>query len=246
MDHIDHIRKKMENFMFYYGLAVLAVCLAAAAAVFLIRDIRRQRATDVFYIMAPGLELDEDVKEALQKGLARALMPDQSTQQCKIKIKIEIKIETAYSGHTNMQSEATIAAYMQSGRVDLLLAPEEVFNRYASTGYLSELGSGAFDGLLNGRGAQELFFASQADYSQGGAAAELPFHPHEETDGSGVYGIYCQEGLLDGFVAGIMVNCPNKTYVKKGLQYVLSAAFAKAGGTEQRIGISGMHRALIE
>jgi hypothetical protein len=102
MDHMDHIRKKMENFMFYYGLAVLAVCLAAAAAVFLIRDIRRQRATDVFYIMAPGLELDEDVKEALQKGLARALMPDQSTQQCNIKIKIEIKIETAYSGHTNM------------------------------------------------------------------------------------------------------------------------------------------------
>ena len=60
MDHMDHIRKKMENFMFYYGLAVLAVCLAAAAAVFLIRDIRRQRATDVFYIMAPGLELDEE------------------------------------------------------------------------------------------------------------------------------------------------------------------------------------------
>ncbi len=234
-----NVRKKIENLIFYHGIAILVICLAAAAAVFLVRDICRQRAGEVFYVMAAGLELEEPVREGLQEGLAQALAPGEGTLQC--------MVETACSGRTNMQSEATISAYMQSGRVDLLLAPEEVFNRYACTGYLTELRSGGFGGLLEGRGVQELFYASQVDYSQGGAVTELPFHPHEEADGSGVYGIYCGEGVLDGYVAGIMVNCPNKAYVKEGLQYVLSVCVAEAGSNiENKTGISGMQDALIE
>lgn len=205
--------KRIENIIFYHGIAILTVCLAVAAAVFLLVDIRNQRAGEAFYVMAAGLELDERVKEELCKGLTQALALDQKTQSC--------VVETAYSGRTNMQSEATISAYMRSGRVDLLLAPEEVFNRYATTGYLSDLGSGEFQDLLEGRGMEELFFASQVDYSQSGAVTELPFHPHEAAEGAGVYGVYCQEGILDGYVAGIMVNCPNKTDVKGGLRYIL-------------------------
>lgn len=206
-------RKKLENLIFYHGIAILAVTAAVAAAVFLLRDLGKQRPADVFYVMVAGLQLEEGAEEVLQEGLTRALGLDNQTQQC--------VVETAYGGRANMQSEATAFAYLQSGRVDLLLAPEEVFNRYAVTGYLTELETGSFSGALADREKRELFFASQADYSKGGAVDSLAFHPHEDTDDARVYGVYCKEGVFGGCVAGVLANCPNKAYVEAGLQYVL-------------------------
>lgn len=120
-----------------------------------------------------------------------------------------------------MQSEATISAYMRSGRVDLVIAPEEVFNRYAATGYLSAFQDCGLEELEEQYTADDLFYAEAIDYSEAGAVTELPFHPHEMTENSDCYGICLRDEIFQGHVAGVMVNCPNRERIRTGLQYFL-------------------------
>jgi hypothetical protein len=115
-----------------------------------------------------------------------------------------------------MQSAATISTYMQSGRVDLLVAKEEDFNLYASTGYLSTID-------YKGTDEENLFYAEQVDYSGGGAVREIPYHPHDKTELSECYGVYIRDGIFDGYVVGVMSNSDKDDYNQKGVEYFLSA-----------------------
>jgi hypothetical protein len=105
---------------------------------------------------------------------------------------------------------------MQSGRVDLVIAPEEDFNRFASSGYLSTLEEWEDD-----YGIDDLFYAVPIDYTEGGAITEIPLAPHENTKDSECYGVYIRGGIFDGYVIGAMINCPNPERVNDAMKYFL-------------------------
>ncbi len=208
--------EKLRYIFSYYGIVILIVIAAAATAVFLVRDIREKKTEDVFYVMVVDRELTEEETSKMQRELSGLLGLDNETRQC--------VIETGYSSTANMQSEATISAYMQSGRVDLVIAPEEEFNRYAVAGWLSSLSDLGLSEWEDDYTTENLFYATTIDYSQGGAVTELPYHPHEITEDSDCYGICLGEGTFDGYVIGAMVNSPNGEYIQTGLQYFLEMA----------------------
>lgn len=195
--------EKIGYIVSYYGAAVAAVIAVAVVAAFLVGDIRKKTAEESVLIIAAGAEIPEQAAAAMQDELARELMLDPRTQKC--------VVDASSCGNANRQSEASLSAYMQSGRVDLLIAPEEVFNRYAATGYLME---------LEDAGTKDYFYASQVDYSQGGAVTKLPYHPRKKTRDCGCYGIYLDEGILKGYVAGIAAKSPHQEYGAKSLQYL--------------------------
>ncbi len=195
--------EKVSYIVSYYGAAIAAVLAAAVLVGFLIGDIQKKTAEESVLIIAAGVEIPEQTVAAMQEELARELALDPQKQKC--------VIDASNCGNANRQSEASLSAYMQSGRVDLLIAPEEVFNRYAATGYLME---------LEDAGTKDYFYASQVDYSQGGAVTKLPYHPRKKTRDCGCYGIYLDEGILKGYVAGIAAKSPHQEYGAKSLQYL--------------------------
>lgn len=207
------LTEKMRYIFSYYGTAILIVIFAAAIAVFLIRDIRKKKIDDAFYVMVIDMNLPGNTATAMEQELSEALGLESETQQC--------RIEAGYSGSANMQSEATISTYMRSGQVDLVIAPEEVFNRYASTGYLSALKDCGLEELEEQYRIEDLFYAEAFDYSEGGAVTEIPLRPHEVTEDSDCYGIYLRDAVFQDYVAGVMVNCPNRERIRTGVEYFL-------------------------
>lgn len=183
---------------FFFGIA---------AAIFFLQDIRKDTLEEAFYVMVIDSEESEEVVDELQEDLGYWLQLDPETQQC--------VVETGYAGEAGIQNEAMISAYMQTGRVDLLIAREEDFNRYAVTGYLLALSEEEFAG-------EEYFYAEKVDYSLGGAVSDLPFHPHEKSMDSDCYGIYIRAGVFKDYVVGVMVNTSDDVLALKGIEYFLS------------------------
>lgn len=206
------LAEKARYIASYYGLAIAAAIIAAGVIVFLIKDFRREKMEDAFCVMVLGMELSEEDAGRLEKELSEALGLDPGTQRC--------RIEAGYSGNGNMQSEAVISAYMRSGRVDLIIAPEEDFNRYAVAGYLSPLEESGFLNIDEIR-PEMMFYAELIDYSEVGRVDDIPFHPHEATAQAKCYGLYLEGGPFSGYVAGIAVNCPNRERVQKSMAYLL-------------------------
>ncbi len=207
------LAEKIKYIFSYYGTAIVIVVFAVLISVFLIRDIRKKKIEDAFYIMVIDLNLPGDAAEAMEQELSEMFGLEPGAQQC--------RIEAGYSSGANMQSEATIATYMRSGRVDLVIAPEEVFNRYAAAGYLSALKDCGLQELEEQYRIEDLFYAEAVDYSESGAVTELRFRPHEVTADSDCYGIYLRDEVFRDYVAGVMVNCPNRERVRAGIQYFL-------------------------
>lgn len=196
--------EKFRYIVSYYGVYIAAVVAFILLGLFLVRDIIQKKPQEAFYVAVMEYEAEEADVEALADRLDAYLGLDRMGSSC--------LIETDYSGEQNMQSAATVSAYMQSGRIDLLIAPEERFNRYAAAAYLAPLNDSK-------REPEDLFYASTYDYGKGGAVEEIPFHPHEDTDDAGCYGIYLRDGIFEGYVIGVMVNCPHGEYIEEALDF---------------------------
>ncbi len=207
------LSEKCRYIWFYYRAYIIICLILAAFAVFFIRDIREKKPDEAFYVMVLDHALDEAKVEEMTLELAKCLGIDLSRTAC--------VIETAYSGGNNMESAATVSAYMQAGRVDLLIAPEDKFNTYAATGFLDPLTLQMYEGLTEGMDGERLFYASPVDYSQGGAVREIPFRPHEQKGDACCYGIYLTDGVFEGMVAGVMANGSHKERVMAGMGYFL-------------------------
>lgn len=207
------LAEKGKYIISYYGIVIAVAIIVLAMTVFLVRDICKDEPRDAFSVMAIDMELTEEGLKNLEQGLAEGLGLDTGIYRC--------RIEAGYSSGRNMQNEATVSAYMRSGRVDLLIAPEEEFNRYASTGYLSPLKECGLDELYEECRTEELFYAEAVDYSEARAVRDIPFRPHEISEHSECYGIYLQDEVFSGYVAGIMVNCPNREHIRTGMEYFL-------------------------
>lgn len=207
------LAEKTQYIASYYGVAIGIGILAVFAVVFLVRDICEKKAERAFYVMVIDWELPEGRNLAMEQELAQALGLNPDTQRC--------MIEAGYSSGANMQNEATISTYMRSGQVDLVLAPEEEFHRYAATGYLAPLEDAGLQEMEESYATERLFYAEPVDYSQPGAVREISFHPHEATENSRCYGIYLTQGVFQGCVIGVMANCPNPERIEAGARYFL-------------------------
>lgn len=207
---------KLKYIGSYYGVYLAAAAALILLTLFFLRDIVRKKPQDVFYVAVMESEAQDEDIEKLRDGLSACLGIDGTEGAC--------VIETDYSGAQNVQSAATVSAYMQSGRIDLLIAPAERFNRYAAASYLAPLDGSdvSWENLIQEYRPEELLYAEPYDYGSGGAVEEIPFRPHEATDNARCYGIYLKGGIFEGYVIGIMANCPHEEYAEKALSFFVS------------------------
>lgn len=204
---------RLRYIISYYGVYIAAAVVFVMLCLFFARDIAQKRPQDDFYVAVLESQAEEADVEELTARLKEYLGFGGAESEC--------LIETDYSGEQNIQSAATVSAYMQSGRIDLLIAPEERFNRYAAASYLAPLDEPEqeWSGMIQAWEPDELLYASAYDYGKGGAVEEIPFRPHEITEDAKCYGIYLQDGIFEGYVIGVMVNCPHREYIEKALQF---------------------------
>lgn len=205
---------KLKYIVSYYGGYLAAGLVLILAGVFFAGDIVKKKTTDAFYVTV----LDSRVSGQEAAGQAEALGDYLGLGEGETCV-----IETDYSGAQNLQNAATVSAYMQSGKIDLLIAPAEKFNRYAAAAYLLPLDDEEqpWGDLIKGFETEELLYAALHDYSQGGAVKDIPFSPHEITEDARCYGIYFGDGIYEGYVIGIMANCPHEEYIESALKWFL-------------------------
>ncbi len=216
------IKKKWSSLSFsekiryirdYYGVAILLALIGVIAAVYLIHDIRTPKAKDAFYVMGLDLDVDAGMVESMEAELHDLLGLTSDLE--------EVRIETDYSSDANYMSQATISTFMQAGRVDLMIASEEEFNAYAAAQYCLTLEEAGLKDYQDQTDLDHLFYAVPLDYSQGGAIYDIPFAPHEDSEGAFCYGIYLQQGPLEGYVLGVLANAPHTGYLSQGVAYFL-------------------------
>ena len=207
------LKEKVSYIFSYYGVAIVCVVICLIFGIWLIRDMTSGRSSEHFYVMVLENEPDYDLVEQAQEELLEILEP--------LGLECDVYIETGYDVNTGYQMEATISTYMQAGRVDLVVAGEELFNRYAATAYLASFDELGLTDLAAAQDPEDLFYAVQADYSQGGSVDELPMDPHNDSGDGQCYGIYVDQGLFEGMVIGVMVNSEHAEYAGTAIRYFL-------------------------
>lgn len=202
------IKKALKHIRDYYTSAVVIAILAVTAIAFLAQDILKQQSKAALYIAIIDCTLPEADINQLKTEAETLLNVNPKTERC--------IIESNYSGQQNASGAATTAAYMRTGQVDIVIAPEESFNRYAAADYLLPLDDTELKEQLNAKSGDELFYASLYDYSKPGAVLDIPFAPHEAKDGASCYGIYLDDTVpqLQGYVIGIMKNAAHMENAK--------------------------------
>ena len=200
------IQKLIQKIKDYYIGALILILLALVATVFLIGDYLKKQKETVLFVEIVDADLDESMVEWLKTDIETKLGIDSETQQC--------ILETSYAGGQNVSQEATVSAYMQTGQIDIVIAPEEKFNKYAAADYLVPI-----EDVTNQwkEIPQDLcFYTSLYDYSEAGAVTEIPFAPHDVVEGASCYGIYLMDEIpeLKGYVIGLMKNSKHLDYAK--------------------------------
>jgi hypothetical protein len=189
----------MKNYIRYYGLYLLIFCALAGVAAFFLADYHRKRPEEALFVLIVDANLENGKIAEFRTKLAEALGINEA----------ECIVDAAAASRGNTALEASALAYLESGRVDLLIAKESQFNSYAVSGLLKEQGA-----LSNSE--TDGYYAARYDYSNAGAVTEFPFAPHDKEHGT-LYGFYLSAESLSGFAVGVPLNAPHESLAQKAL-----------------------------
>lgn len=210
-----NLKERLKYIYLYYKYLILFLFLLIGSVIFFLINVFGDKTETAFYVMVLECQMDDEKVSELERLLGEELAIDTKAT--------EVVIETSYTSSNNAQSGATVSTYMKSGRVDLLIAPEEKFNLYSSTGYLKDLSKKPWNNLIDGISQERKFFSSEVDYSSGGAITEIPMNPHDDTGSANCYGVYLEEKYFGGYVMGMMENAPHESDLEKGAEFFLEA-----------------------
>ncbi|GEM_PF-5018048 len=208
-----NLQQKVRYIWDYYHLYLILIPALILIVIFLIVSPGRKSEQGEFFVLIVGTSLNEDQNSEMEKVLT------QVTGLNKDKIVID-----TYAMETEREA-ASASAYMRSGRVDLLIGPDKVFNRYAVSGYLQELKSEDIEAesIVH----QRSFYARQIEFDTVGAFSEndFVFAPADKSKGAKCFGIYPEKinqsiGIPDQSVWGYMKNAPHKGSCQKALKEI--------------------------
>lgn len=193
----------------YYKFYIFAIIILIGMCLFFLKDYIKEKKVDALRMIVVDAKVEQGQIEELKEQLAKRLELDLERETC--------FIETNLTGKGNMQGAATMLAYLGAGQVDILIADEENFNRYASAGFLLPVEMSALEESSN---VEYAFYAVLHDYSKGGAVSELEFDPKNLLGEGECYGIYLTDGVFKGYVAGIVQNAANPERAEEAFCYL--------------------------
>lgn len=193
----DMSRKgKLAYLWEYYKLHALAVLLVIVFVVYIIYNIVTPKVETELYAAIINNTISDEIWEKYQTEVSDYLNLDPKKQDVILNRSFYLNGEPEYA--LNMQT--ALVAYVSAGDVDILIAPESVFQQYTNNGFNDKL----YDDLPTD------LYSELTDYLYVTSTEEYP----EEN----AYGIYLTDTKLfreyadnsDPYILGIIVNSKHK------------------------------------
>lgn len=202
-------KEKVTYFNDYYKVKTIVLVIAAIGIVYIVYNILTPDPKTVLHVASINNSIDTETAETLESNLSDYLNLDKDTEHVVIDTTLYLGDTDAMPGFS-LASEQKLAALFYSGDIDILIAPEAEFTKYAKEGFFSKLSDQLTTEMCS-------YFADSYFYIQ-----------TEESQAKGAYGIYLKNSKLydktgqpvENPVLGIAVNSKYSENAIKFIRYI--------------------------
>jgi hypothetical protein len=203
------LKEKVRYFNDYYRLKTIVFAAITIGIIYIIYSILNPGPKTVLHVTSVNSTISTETAETLESNFSDYLNLDKEKENIFIDTTLYLGDENAMSELT-MATEQKLTALFFSGDIDIFIAPEAEFKRYAELGFFGKLSDQLTTEMCS-------YFADSFYYSQ-----------TEEDPAKGAYGIYLKDSILydqngqtmNNPVLGIAVNSKHAENAVEFIRYI--------------------------
>lgn len=199
--------EKVQYFKDYYLKFVIAGALILAFIIWFLYSIFKPKPETMLTVTLINSTMTDEASEALSSQLSSYL--DIDTEKEEIFIDTSLYLDDENPSEATMASEQKMVAYAFSGELDIIIAQEDVFERYAKQGYFINLAEALPSNLYSQ--FNDTFYMTRAEDD----TEDIPY-------GISIAGYERFENLesyIQNPVIGIMANTKHKSNAVDTIQW---------------------------
>lgn len=199
--------EKVQYFKDYYLKFVIAGALILAFIIWFLYSIFKPKPETMLTVTLINSTMTDEASEALSSQLSSYL--DIDTEKEEIFIDTSLYLDDENPSEATMASEQKMVAYAFSGELDIIIAQEDVFERYAKQGYFINLAEALPSNLYSQ--FNDTFYMTRAEDD----TEDIPY-------GISIAGYKRFENLesyIQNPVIGIMANTKHKSNAVDTIQW---------------------------
>lgn len=199
--------EKVQYFKDYYLKFVIAGALILAFIIWFLYSIFKPKPETMLTVTLINSTMTDEASEALSSQLSSYL--DIDTEKQEIFIDTSLFLDDENPSEATMASEQKMVAYAFSGELDIIIAQEDVFERYAKQGYFINLAEALPSNLYSQ--FNDTFYMTRAEDD----TEDIPY-------GISIAGYERFENLesyIQNPVIGIMANTKHKSNAVDTIQW---------------------------
>ncbi len=200
------LKEKISYFNSYYRLKTLVSIGIVAFMAYMAYTMLTPKPETILYTAVINSALDDEMATALQNDFGQQLGIDTETQEIRVDTSYFLGSEDNASEYT-LSTEQKLVTYFYAGEIDVLIAPESVFSKYAGFGYFSKLSDQLPTDLCTA--LADSFYYAATEESPAESAYGIYLNGAEIYDGKGQ--------LIDKPVLGIVAN---SKYKQNGVELI--------------------------
>ncbi len=199
-------KEKVSYFNDYYRLKTIVFVAIAIGIIYLAYTILNPGPKTVLHVTSINSSIDMETAEILEANFSDYLNLDKDKENIFIDTTLYLSNEDAMNEMT-MASEQKLTVLFYSGEIDIFIAPEAEFARYANSGFFSKLSDQLTTEMCS-------YFGDSFYYTK-----------TTEDPANGAYGIYLKDSILydktgqpmENPVLGIAVN---SKYTENAVEFI--------------------------
>ncbi len=203
-------KEKVSYFNNYYRSKTIIIILICILVIYFAYSVLTPKPENVLYVAVLNNALDSETATTLQSDFGEHLKIDPKTQT--ILLDTSFIIGTGDASEYSLSNEQKLATYFYAAEIDVIIAPESSFTKYAYYGNLDKLSDQLPTDLCS----------SLAD--------SFYYSPLEEDPTVSAYGIYLDGAtiydkngeIMDRPVLGIVANSKYKQNVVEFIRYLFN------------------------
>ncbi|MDF2611303.1 MAG: hypothetical protein K0R92_2777 [Lachnospiraceae bacterium] len=204
-------QEKVEYFNSYYRNKVIAIMAFIGILIYFAYTIFSPKAETIFYAAVINNTVDAETASTLQDDFSNYLNRNVKTQDLFIDTSFRIQ-DSNLADQYALANEQKLTTLIATGEIDVVIAPETLFKKYADTGLFVKLSDQLSTEMCS-------YFADSFYYAK-----------PEGTVVDGAYGVYIDDSLIykdkalpdDRPVLGILVNSKHKDNVIEFIKYIFA------------------------
>ena len=210
-------QEKVQHFNQYYRSKLILLVLIIGFGSYLLYSMFGPKVKTVLYTAIVDGCIDTETAQAFETEMTKRLNLDPK----KYNVTFDDSYYLTTGGELDVSNQQKLSCYIVACDVDIIIAPEKVFQQYCSDGYFAKL-SDTLPTNLFGSLTDQFFYATVTDSTSDDNSKDASVEDTEES----AYGIYLDSynikdtngNILVRPVLGILVNSKQKenavTYIK--------------------------------